>query len=45
MVNLALRATTHVAAWFVWHATHVSLLDDLEAPAPPHGSARRTKAA
>jgi hypothetical protein len=36
MVSLAFRATTHVAAWFVWHATHVSLLDDLAAPAPPH---------
>jgi hypothetical protein len=36
MVSLALRATTHVAAWFVWHAAHVSLLDDLETPAPPH---------
>src|SRR5690242_1831173 len=39
MVNLALRATTHVAAWFVWHATHVSLLDDLDAPAPRSGLA------
>jgi hypothetical protein len=45
MVNLALRATTHVAAWFVWHATHVSLLDDLAAPAPPHDAARRSNAA
>ncbi|MEA2426517.1 MAG: hypothetical protein QOF37_145 [Thermoleophilaceae bacterium] len=45
MVNLAFRATSHVAAWFVWHATHVSLLDDLESPAPPHRAAARTKAA
>jgi hypothetical protein len=45
MVNLALRATTHVAAWFVWHATHVSLLDDLAAPAPPHEHGGRSKAA
>ena len=36
MVNLALRATSHVAAWIVWHSTHISLLDDLDAPRPPH---------
>ena len=36
MVKIAIRATSHVAAWFVWHSMHVSLLDDLEAPAPPH---------
>ena len=36
MVNLALRATSHVAAWIVWHSTHISLLDDLDAPQPPH---------
>ena len=36
MVSLALRATSHVAAWLVWHSTRVSLLDDLEAPAPPY---------
>src|SRR2546423_2185607 len=35
MVNIALRATSHVAAWIVWHATGVSLLDDLESPRPP----------
>jgi hypothetical protein len=45
MVNLALRATSHMAAWFVWHATHVSLLHDLDSPAPPHDVAARTKAA
>jgi hypothetical protein len=44
MVNLALRATSHVAAWLVWHTTHVSLLDDLDAPAPPHEAARRKAA-
>ena len=37
MVNYALRATGHVAAWIVWHSMRVSLLDDLEAPAPPDG--------
>jgi len=36
MIGIGIRATRHVAAWFVWHAAHVSLLDDLEAPAPPH---------
>jgi hypothetical protein len=35
MIGIALRATNHVAAWLVWHATKVSLLEDLEAPAPP----------
>ena len=37
MVNIAIRATSHVAAWIVWHSMRVSLLDDLEAPAPPDG--------
>ena len=40
MVNIAIRATSHVAAWLVWHSLHVSLLDDLDAPAPPHEQAR-----
>jgi hypothetical protein len=44
MVNLALRATTHVAAWLVWHSTHITLLDDLEAPAPPHETRRQNAA-
>ena len=35
MIRTALRATNHVAAWLVWHATGVSLLEDLEAPEPP----------
>jgi hypothetical protein len=35
MVSVALRATSHVAAWIVWHSMKVSLLDDLEAPQPP----------
>ena len=35
MVTLALRATSHVAAWIVWQSMRVSLLDDLEAPRPP----------
>jgi hypothetical protein len=45
MVNFALRPIGHVAAWLVWHSTHVSLLEDLKAPAPPHEAATRTKAA
>ena len=45
MVNFALRPITHVAAWLVWHSTHVSLLNDLEAPAPPHEVAAHSTAA
>src|SRR3954454_19278649 len=41
MVTIALRATSHVAAWLVWQSMRVSLLDDLAAPAPPHLEARR----
>jgi hypothetical protein len=41
MVSFALRPISHVAAWIVWHSTHVSLLSDLEAPAPPHDAARK----
>ena len=36
MVRIAIRTTSHVAAWLVWHSMRVSLLDDLENPAPPH---------
>jgi hypothetical protein len=35
MVGLALRATSHVAAWIVWQSLRISLLDDLEVPRPP----------
>ena len=28
MVNIAFRATSHVAAWLVWHSMRVSLLED-----------------
>ena len=35
MVSRAFRATSHLAAWLVWHTTGVSLLGDLKAPAPP----------
>jgi hypothetical protein len=41
MVSIALRATSHVAAWLVWQSMRVSLLDDLATPAPPHHEARR----
>ena len=41
MVSIALRATSHVAAWLVWQSMRVSLLDDLAAPAPPHRETRR----
>ena len=36
MVSIAVRATSHVAAWLVWQSMRVSLLDDLPVPAPPH---------
>jgi hypothetical protein len=32
----ALRPISHLTAWLVWHAMRVSLLDDLDRPAPPH---------
>ena len=40
MVSIALRATSHVAAWLVWQSMRVSLLEDLPAPAPPHQARR-----
>ena len=35
MVTIAFRATSHVAAWLVWHSMRVSLVDDLSVPRPP----------
>jgi hypothetical protein len=35
MVKITFRATSHVAAWIVWHSMRVSILDDLDAPQPP----------
>ena len=35
MVSLALKATSHLAAWLVWQSMRVSLLDDLDTPHPP----------
>jgi hypothetical protein len=43
MVNIAFRATSHVAAWLVWHSMRVSLLDDQQAPRPQ--ARRRTSRA
>jgi hypothetical protein len=45
MVIIAYRATSHVAAWIVWHSLGVSLLDDLDAPQPPAGERVSTQAA
>ena len=45
MVSIAFRATSHVAAWIVWHSVRVSILDDLDAPRPPAGAAATTQAA
>ena len=39
MVAHALRPISHLAAWIVWHSMRVSLLDDLDAPEPPHREA------
>ena len=36
MIGYGIRGARHVAAWIVWHSMHVSLLEDLESPAPPH---------
>ena len=35
MVGSAFKPIGHLAAWIVWHATRVSLLDDLKRPQPP----------
>jgi hypothetical protein len=35
-MGTALRPISHLTAWLVWHAMRVSLLDDLDQPAPPH---------
>ena len=35
MIDIALRATGHVAAWLIWHSTGVSVLADLDSPRPP----------
>ncbi len=45
MVTIAYRATSHVAAWIVWHSLGVSLLDDLDAPRPPAADEPSTQAA
>jgi hypothetical protein len=35
MVGYAFKPIGHIAAWLVWKSMRVSLLDDLDAPAPP----------
>jgi hypothetical protein len=40
MIDFAVRATSHVAAWLVWHSTGVSLLADLDSPRPPRAAQR-----
>jgi hypothetical protein len=35
MLETALRPINHLAAWLMWHTMRVSLLQDLERPAPP----------
>ncbi len=35
MVRSAFKPIGHLAAWIVWHATRVSLLDDVKRPQPP----------
>ena len=45
MVNIAFRATSHVAAWLVWHSMRVSLLDDQPSPQPQARRRRSSRAA
>ena len=45
MLSLPLKATSHLACWFLWHSMGVSLLDDLEAPQPPGAQAAGYQAA
>ena len=45
MVSIAFKATSHVTAWVVWHCLGVSILDDLDAPAPPGAEHTSTQAA
>ncbi|MEA2472843.1 MAG: hypothetical protein QOE06_758 [Thermoleophilaceae bacterium] len=45
MVSIAYRATSHVAAWIVWHSLGVSILGDLDAPRPPTAERASTQAA
>ncbi len=37
MVGYALRPIGHLAAWILWQSMRVSLLEDLDSPAPPYG--------
>jgi hypothetical protein len=32
MLTFAVKATSHLAAWLIWHAARVSVLEDLEPP-------------
>jgi hypothetical protein len=32
MLEFAVKATSHFAAWIVWQALRVSVLEDLESP-------------
>ena len=45
MVNIAFRATSHVAAWLVWHSMRVSLLDDAQPSGPQSRRRRGTRVA
>src|SRR3954447_13794469 len=36
MVSYALRPISHITAWIVWQSMRVSILEDLDAPRPPH---------
>jgi hypothetical protein len=33
MLKFALKASSHFAAWLIWQATRVSVLEDLKVPA------------
>lgn len=40
MIDIALRATGHLAAWLAWQSMRVSILPDLEAPRLPNEDER-----
>ncbi len=45
MIDIAFRATSHVAAWLVWHSLRVSLLADAQSPRPPRERSKGAGAA
>ncbi len=42
LVNTYVRTGQHLASWVVWHATHVSLVPDLDEKAQPRTAKSRS---